>query len=365
MLTAEDRDGDKAPTTSITCSSCGTRCTPAHPKPGSGSWRASDRVRERIVDATTSSPSAGSKLTRRRRAHRELRHRLYPREKDEGIQAAKTAEYMGLGALTVSYDYAVTEEPGRPAPALATDARGFVDAVAHLIQDAAARECSAAAAAGQQRSWTSSQNATRSKSSTATSGSCASRRSSRTRTAAASSGAVSPPMAAAGATEVIVVDDGSTDASLAEAEAARDGGAVRRTRLRAGGQHRRSPCRRRRLILNSDCFSRRTQLRDDRAPPPTHASRSRRQRSSRPTARPASRIPRRDAMASIRTALSLMPADPRHTGEGIENVDVPLACASSGARRGRAGRARRALLLLLRTTTSVAVPRGRLRVVVA
>ncbi len=81
---------------------------------------------------------------------------LYPREKDEGIQAAKTAEYMGLGVPTVSYDYAVTEELRETgAGILAADARAFVDAVVHLVDDTAARRsvAAAAAAAGLERSW--------------------------------------------------------------------------------------------------------------------------------------------------------------------------------------------------------------------
>ena len=81
---------------------------------------------------------------------------LYPREKDEGIQAAKTAEYMGLGVPTVSYDYAVTEELRETgAGVLVADARSFVDAVVQLIEDAAMRRsvAAAAAAAGRERSW--------------------------------------------------------------------------------------------------------------------------------------------------------------------------------------------------------------------
>jgi len=81
---------------------------------------------------------------------------LYPREKDEGIQAAKTAEYMGLGVPTVSYDYAVTEELRETgAGVLAADTRSFVAAVVHLVNDVAARRVVAAAAsrAGAERSW--------------------------------------------------------------------------------------------------------------------------------------------------------------------------------------------------------------------
>ena len=79
---------------------------------------------------------------------------LYPREKDEGIQAAKTAEYMGLGVPTVSYDYAVTEELRETgAGVLVEDARGFVDAVVHLVEDTlpAVSSPAAAAAAGRER----------------------------------------------------------------------------------------------------------------------------------------------------------------------------------------------------------------------
>ena len=57
---------------------------------------------------------------------------------------------------TVSYDYAVTEELRETgAGVLASDARGFVDAVVHLVQDASARRvvAAAAAAAGRERSW--------------------------------------------------------------------------------------------------------------------------------------------------------------------------------------------------------------------
>ena len=63
---------------------------------------------------------------------------------------------MGLGVPTVSYDYAVTEELRETgAGILVADARSFVDAVVHLIEDAAARRtvASAAAAAGRERSW--------------------------------------------------------------------------------------------------------------------------------------------------------------------------------------------------------------------
>jgi glycosyltransferase involved in cell wall biosynthesis len=81
---------------------------------------------------------------------------LYPRERDEGIQAAKIAEYMGLGVPTVSYDYEVTAELRETgAGVLAGDARAFVDAVVYLVNDTAARRSVAAAArtAGLERNW--------------------------------------------------------------------------------------------------------------------------------------------------------------------------------------------------------------------
>jgi glycosyltransferase involved in cell wall biosynthesis len=77
-------------------------------------------------------------------------------ERDEGIQAAKIAEYMGLGVPTVSYDYEVTAELRETgAGVLAGDARAFVDAVVYLVNDTAARRSVAAAArtAGLERNW--------------------------------------------------------------------------------------------------------------------------------------------------------------------------------------------------------------------
>ena len=63
---------------------------------------------------------------------RELRRRaVYPRTADTGIQAAKVAEFIGLGVPTVSYDYAVTEilrETG--AGVLVPTSDAFVAAVA-------------------------------------------------------------------------------------------------------------------------------------------------------------------------------------------------------------------------------------------
>jgi glycosyltransferase involved in cell wall biosynthesis len=81
---------------------------------------------------------------------------LYPRTADQGIQAAKVAEYMGLGVPTVSYDYEVTSvlrETG--AGVLVDGAREFVDAVVRLAGDTAARGelAEAAGRAGRELDW--------------------------------------------------------------------------------------------------------------------------------------------------------------------------------------------------------------------
>jgi glycosyltransferase involved in cell wall biosynthesis len=81
---------------------------------------------------------------------------LYPRTQDQGIQAAKVAEYMGLGVPTVSYDFRVTEvlrETG--AGVLVSTPREFVDAVERLALDEPARTAVAAAArtAGAALDW--------------------------------------------------------------------------------------------------------------------------------------------------------------------------------------------------------------------
>lgn len=157
MLTADDRDGDK-PLYNVDhlldlWEEVRLRAPEARLWLVGG---ASDRVLRRI--GSRDDIVAFGRLER----HDALAHTanfdiaLYPRTKDEGIQAAKTAEYMGLGVPTVSYDYAVTEELRETgAGVLVQDARSFVDAVVHLIDDTAARRslASAAAAAGRERSW--------------------------------------------------------------------------------------------------------------------------------------------------------------------------------------------------------------------
>jgi glycosyltransferase involved in cell wall biosynthesis len=81
---------------------------------------------------------------------------LYPRTADQGIQAAKVAEYMGMGVPTVSYDFEVTghlRETG--AGVLVDSARGFVEAVVRLIGDQSARGemANAARRAGAKLDW--------------------------------------------------------------------------------------------------------------------------------------------------------------------------------------------------------------------
>jgi glycosyltransferase involved in cell wall biosynthesis len=81
---------------------------------------------------------------------------LYPRTEDVGIQAAKVAEYMGLGVPTVSYDFQVTEELRETgAGVLVASPRDFVDAIARLAEDddARTRVAEAARRAGEQRDW--------------------------------------------------------------------------------------------------------------------------------------------------------------------------------------------------------------------
>ena len=69
---------------------------------------ASEWIEARVrACATTSSSSAASRV--RKRSRQPLRSTYYPRTEDKGIQAAKVAEFIGLGVPTVSYDYEVTE----------------------------------------------------------------------------------------------------------------------------------------------------------------------------------------------------------------------------------------------------------------
>jgi glycosyltransferase involved in cell wall biosynthesis len=81
---------------------------------------------------------------------------LYPRSEDQGIRAAKVAEYMGAGAPIVSYDYEVTRDVAEArAGILVSSPREFVDAVVTLAEDRARRNALAAAsaAAGAKLDW--------------------------------------------------------------------------------------------------------------------------------------------------------------------------------------------------------------------
>jgi glycosyltransferase involved in cell wall biosynthesis len=81
---------------------------------------------------------------------------LYPRTEDQGIRAAKVAEYMGAGAPIVSYDYEVTQDVrAAGAGVLVATPAEFVDAVAALANDPARRAELAAAshAAGRRLDW--------------------------------------------------------------------------------------------------------------------------------------------------------------------------------------------------------------------
>jgi glycosyltransferase involved in cell wall biosynthesis len=81
---------------------------------------------------------------------------LYPRTADQGIRAAKVAEYLGAGVPIVSYDYEVVADV-READAglLVGEPREFVEAVVRLLGDPARRaELAAnAKAAGAARDW--------------------------------------------------------------------------------------------------------------------------------------------------------------------------------------------------------------------
>jgi glycosyltransferase involved in cell wall biosynthesis len=157
MLTAADRDGEKA---LYNVDHLLDLWDEVHVRvPEARLWLvggASDRVRERI--GTRNDIAVFGRLER----DEALAHTanfdiaLYPRTKDEGIRAAKVAEYMGLGIPTVSYDFEVTSELRETgAGVLVATPREFVDAVVNLVRDVPARGAlaQAAAAAGSERNW--------------------------------------------------------------------------------------------------------------------------------------------------------------------------------------------------------------------
>jgi glycosyltransferase involved in cell wall biosynthesis len=157
MLTAADRDGHKA---LYNVDHLLDLWDQVHLRaPEAQLWLvggASDRVRERI--GARDDIAVFGRLER----DEALAHTanfdiaLYPRTKDEGIRAAKVAEYMGLGVPTVSYDFEVTSELRETgAGVLVATPREFVDAVVELVRDVPARKAlaHAAATAGSERNW--------------------------------------------------------------------------------------------------------------------------------------------------------------------------------------------------------------------
>jgi glycosyltransferase involved in cell wall biosynthesis len=81
---------------------------------------------------------------------------LYPRTEDRGVRASKVAEYLGVGAPIVSYNYdVVADVRDAGAGILVEQPRDFVDAVVRLAQDGRARAglAAQAKAAGERRDW--------------------------------------------------------------------------------------------------------------------------------------------------------------------------------------------------------------------
>jgi glycosyltransferase involved in cell wall biosynthesis len=81
---------------------------------------------------------------------------LYPRTVDQGIQAAKVAEYMGMGVPTISYNFEVTEHLRNTGAGLLVDSpQAFVEATVRLITDRARRQelAEAARRAGAMLDW--------------------------------------------------------------------------------------------------------------------------------------------------------------------------------------------------------------------
>ena len=81
---------------------------------------------------------------------------VYPRHVDQGIRAAKIAEYLGAGVPIVAYEQLVVDDVRRAgAGKFASNATEFSDAVASLLTDEPerARLAAAAAAEGSKRDW--------------------------------------------------------------------------------------------------------------------------------------------------------------------------------------------------------------------
>jgi glycosyltransferase involved in cell wall biosynthesis len=81
---------------------------------------------------------------------------VYARTADQGIQAAKVAEYMGLGVPTVAYDYEVTQVLRQTGAGVLVDSpRELVGALERLARDEGERKllAEAAQAAGRELDW--------------------------------------------------------------------------------------------------------------------------------------------------------------------------------------------------------------------
>lgn len=81
---------------------------------------------------------------------------VYPRHVDQGIRAAKIAEYLAAGVPIVAYDHRVVDDVRKAgAGKFAANATEFADAVALLLTDEPerARLAAAAAAEGAKRDW--------------------------------------------------------------------------------------------------------------------------------------------------------------------------------------------------------------------
>ena len=263
---------------------------------------------------------------------------LYPREKDEGIQAAKTAEYMGLGVPTVSYDYAVTEELRETGAGILASGRARVRRCRRPSGRRRRGPPLDGSRSGRRRSRAQlgrSRSEVRDRDPRSLPAPEPSLRVSVIIPNKNGTGLVGRCVAAAfasGATEVIVVDDGSTDRSPSEAEGAgadllASPGRGFAAAVNAGARQATGELL---LVLNSDCFLEQDALgrlvdtlaRDaglglcaaalvetDRSPGKSHG-------------------PCLTLRLALTTALAANPQTPRRRGRGVEDVEfVPLACA--------------------------------------
>jgi glycosyltransferase involved in cell wall biosynthesis len=81
---------------------------------------------------------------------------VYPRTRDQGIQAVKVAEYMGMGVPTISYDFKVTEHLRETGAGILVDSPSdFVEATVRLIREQSTRRelADASRRAGAKLNW--------------------------------------------------------------------------------------------------------------------------------------------------------------------------------------------------------------------